>query len=92
MSLLNEDFRLTEEAQDDALKGMETDLSSLLVDIQIPRDIQARIALLGYGGVRVFSRVGDTAEKVRDFVKTDLGVGPSKSPQHRSMAARLVTA
>ena len=92
MSLLNEDFRLTEEAQDDALKGMETDLSSLLVDIQIPRDIQARIALLGYGGVRVFSRVEDTAEKVRDFVKTDLGVDPSKSPQHRSMAARLVTA
>ena len=55
MSLLNEDLRFTEEAQDDALKEMETDLSSLLVDIQIPRDIQARIALLGYGGVRVFS-------------------------------------
>ena len=92
MSLLDEDYRLTEEAQDEALKSMETDLSSLLVDVKIPRDIQARIALLGYGGVNVFSRVEDSAEKVREFIKTDVSIDASKSPLHRAMVARLVTA
>ena len=74
------------------LKILTTDLSYLLEKEGIAREVQAKLASLGYTDVAVFSRMEDTAAAVREVLKADIGLDTATSPQHRAMVARVLVA
>ena len=72
-----------------AMEELGVDLGFLFDQNKVPRDIQAKVAELGYTDAAIFAEIGGTAERVRETV-TDVGINPETGAQHRAVLARLM--
>ena len=75
-----------------AIKEMQSDLTYLLDDQGVPRDIQAALSMAGIKDVGTFAKIEDTPARFRDFMKDDIKLDISQSPRHRAMMAKMVLA
>ena len=71
---------------------LDADLCYVFDNLKVPADVQAAVAHLGYVDLQVFSKIEDTPGKVREVIKSDVGLDPTASPAHRALMARLVVA
>ena len=75
-------------------KTMDSELLSILEEEELPGDIIAKIASLRYKTVAKFSKAPDEDNDVamRKFIKDDLELDGSTSPDHRSHVSGLLSA
>jgi hypothetical protein len=71
---------------------LSVDLSFLFDKTQIPPEVQAKFAALGYTDITVFAQAEETGPLLREMVKKDIGLNPDTSADHRNAMARVVAA
>ena len=76
----------------DLLKRLSADLKFIFQEANIPKDVQAKIASLGYTTREVFSKVEDSQAELRNFIKSDIGIDPKASPDHRNLVSKILVA
>jgi hypothetical protein len=86
------DTPLAAEVIEEHVGTLSADLSFLFDKEGVAKDIQAKLASLGYTDMAVFSRIEDTATAVREVLATDVGLNPKTSPAHRTMQAKVLVA
>ena len=74
------------------LKKLDPAIGYALDEFKIPGDVQAKLANLGYIDLAVFASIEDEVGEVRKALRADLGLDPSKGPDHRNLLAKLVSA
>ena len=83
---------LGDDDQAQAMSQLDVELGFLFDGVRIPADIQAKIVSLGYSDMQVFAKIEDSAERVREVIRTDIGLLAATSPAHRAMTARVIAA
>jgi uncharacterized membrane protein YgcG len=71
---------------------LSVDLSFLFDKTQIPPEVQAKFAALGYTDIMVFAQAEETGPLLREMIKKDVGLNPDTSSDHRNAVARVVAA
>jgi hypothetical protein len=58
---------------------LSVDLSFLFDKTQIPPEVQAKFAALGYTDIMVFAQAEETGPLLREMIKKDVGLNPDTS-------------
>ena len=78
------------EAQAEARKKVNAELSVLWQQFHIPADVQARLSIMGYRNAETWSHIDETATEVRKFVKNELGLQVEGNDGYRALISSLV--
>ena len=76
------------------LSELEHELGFVLTSLKMHPDIQAKIAQVGFGDIKMFSEIDEGAGKagVRSFAKDTLGINSAGGAEPRAAVARLCLA
>ena len=72
------------------ITSLDSDLSYLLDDSGVPREVQAKLAEVGYKSCRIFARAAETAAELRQMVKDDMTLDPTADAKARVVTAALI--
>ena len=75
---------LADDAAEQAIGTMSSELVYLLESAQVPRDIIAKLGELGYTDMDTFSHMEVNPRGVRTILKDDVGLDPAGGAGHRS--------
>ena len=78
------------EEVDEAVAGLDADLSFLLDDNNIPTAVQAKLGKTGYRTARLLGRAGETVPELKQMLLQDLTLDPSGGTENRIVTAGLI--
>ena len=83
---------LNDEEQKQARLDVQSDLKWLLAENDVDEATQLVLHHFGIKKMRAYAGLGDTAEEIREMVKTQLGLDPATSMAERTRGAAVVAA
>ena len=79
------------EQQEELLKKLDSELSFAWDALSIPADVQARLAMMGFTDLDIWSKLEDDAKEARKFVVGELGLRREGNDDYRQIVSRLLS-
>ena len=81
---------IAEPMQTELLAGVSHELTFLWLSHKVPRDVQARLAQLGFTDVDVWAQLEDSKKEARAWIKGTAGLKMDGNPNAMSIISRVL--